>query len=65
MKQIGPRTVPWGIPGRTGDQLDDEPFTTTHCVLPLKIWPWGAGLEEEVSKAFVNQGRSCLLDHRF
>ena len=43
-KQIGPRTVPWGIPDRTGDQLDDEPFTTTHCTV---FYHLKCGLEEE------------------
>ena len=33
--KISPRTVPWGVPNRIVDQLGDEPFTTTHCVLPF------------------------------
>ena len=29
----GPRTVPWGIPDKTGAQSDFTPFTTTRCCL--------------------------------
>ena len=33
-KRIGPSTVPWGTLDRTGDHLDEDPFTTTRCLLP-------------------------------
>ena len=55
--KIGPRTVPRGTPDRTVDQLDDEPFTTTRCLLlaseknPIsqkchKIWPLGGAFRK-------------------
>ena len=43
--------MPCGIPDRTGDQLDDEPFTTTHCTVfyhvkcGLEEEPWGGSVE--------------------
>ena len=35
-KRIGPRTLPWGMPLSTKDDIDSEPFTFTTCVQPLR-----------------------------
>ena len=34
----GPRTLPWGMPLCTGDQLDREPLTVTSCLLSNRNW---------------------------
>src|SRR6056300_1027018 len=33
---IGPKTVPWGTPDLTGDQLEHVPLTTTRCRRSVK-----------------------------
>ena len=49
-KRIGPRTVPWGIPDRTGDQfqmMNHSPLHIVfyHLICGLEEEPWGGSVK--------------------
>ena len=45
---MGPRTVPWGTPERTGWEEDCVPSETTLCDLPCNFEPGMCGSSDAV-----------------